>query len=540
MTLPGEEDDRVFPITVYRAEANLMRVSKLPDGFLDEAERKYSFSFYDEKACKRCPLLEQRHSEACDSCEKFLGHRQLSKVVTKGKNQYLSVPIGGTKRLDNLLKGFNLQPTFVDKFYGLPTHRAIKVTRELREWQNEALGVCLERKHGIVESPPRSGKTILGVALTAKVWGKTFIIASQRDWLSQFYDSFVGTDTEEAFSNINPKRIGFCKVYEDFVKNDVCLMTFQQFMNKSGRALLKRIGDMAKLVLIDEVHGSSALETSRVLSRFSAEYMIGLTGTPNRKFTDEEIVFRLLVGPILYRSKVDMLVPKVRLLRTGVTINLPGGPQARNRGHFARFITNLETHKGRVAVVARYVARAIKAGHTVMLPVNRMKSVKIYVDAINEYFPENVCCTFTGALHKDQRKKNLADIRSGAVQAIVGNIALLSTGLNIPRLTMLIDRITITSNLPKAIQRISRILTPMEGKREPVLVIILDDCNMQRATTRNEFFNAIKGRFNPKISPEDLAELNAWFKDTKSLGSQPKRGKGKNKAGSVLMNTRSL
>ena len=501
---------RIIPI--YRAEANFIPISRVPPELVDAAEHKYLFHFYNEKACKRCPVLPDRHSETCDACEQFLGARQLSKVVTRpsGKS-FLSVPIGGTKRMVNLLAEHGLTPRYVDKFSGHPVRKEIRVTRDLRDWQHEALAKCLERKRGIVVAPPRSGKTVLGVALTSSVKGKTIVIASQRDWLSQFHATFEGTATEAAFTDVKPRRIGFCKTYEDFEKYDVCLATFQQFMNKSGRRLLRKIKSLPVLLLIDECHGTSALETSRVLSQFSAEYLIGLTGTPNRKVTEEEIVFRLLIGPVIYRAKVEMLVPEIQLLHTGVTINLPGGLAARNKGTYARFVGKLEKEKTRLKVIAKHVAKAVKAGHSVMVPVGRVNSVKAYIDEINRFFPDNVCCEFTGGLRKPIREKNLADIRSGDKRVIVGNIALLSTGLNIPRLSMLIDRVTITSNIPKTIQRVSRVLTPMEGKKQPKLVIVVDDCDLQRATARNEFFNAIQPTFKPRISPEDLGTLVNWF-----------------------------
>lgn len=535
------------PITVYRAEANLMKVANLPEGFVDAALAKYSFSFYEDKNCLKCPVFEDRHSEVCDACESYIGTRELSKVVEKNGYPYLSVPLGGTKRFSNLLSSYDLRPKFVDKFSSeTPVKRPIKVTRELREWQIEALPVCLEKKRGIVMAPPRSGKTILGVALTSAVNGKTLIIASQREWLSQFEGSFIGKEDEAPFTDLRPKRIGFCSAVEDFESKDVCLATFQQFMNPNGKKILEKIRALFALVLVDEVHFAAALATSRVLSRFNCEYLIGLTGTPNRKRASEEIIFKLLVGPIIYKAKVDTLQPEVALLETGVELNLPKGQT--DRGAFSRFVGKLEVDKTRVKRIAKYIARSVKAGHSVMVPVSRQKSVQVYINAINEYFEENVCVAFTGALKKPMRAKALKDIKSGDAKVVVGNIALLSTGLNIPRLSMLIDRVTITSNIPKTIQRVARILTPFPGKIQPKLVIVLDDCDIQRSTARNEYYNAVVPQFTPMISEPNREQLNTWFKN-KSNGSfkskvrsEPARVglRGRLKTKTILIDARSL
>lgn len=240
-------------IRVYRAEANMIRVDHAPTGMVADAIERYTYKFYDSKDCVRCPHYQDRHSEVCDDCESYLGTRLLGKVVTKGENKYLSVPLGGTKKLENLLSAYGRTPEYVEKHAdGAPFRRPLLFVREARAWQLEALEKCLERKRGIIEAPPRSGKTILGVLLAAKIGHKTLIIASQREWLSQFMYSFIGKPDEPAFTNMSPKRIGFCKTEEDFERNDVCLASFQMFMSPKGKELLKVISRIFRVILIDE------------------------------------------------------------------------------------------------------------------------------------------------------------------------------------------------------------------------------------------------------------------------------------------------
>jgi hypothetical protein len=149
----NSENTRV-PITVFQAEANFIKITEATRGLVNQAIDKYTFSFYDEKMCSRCPLLEQRHSEPCDSCEGFKGTRQLGKVVNKGVAQvpYLSVPIGGIKRLSNLLENNGFTAVFKPRFgyEELKPFVPFNLIRTLLPWQEEALPVCLARKRGIV------------------------------------------------------------------------------------------------------------------------------------------------------------------------------------------------------------------------------------------------------------------------------------------------------------------------------------------------------------------------------------------------------
>lgn len=512
----NSKEEKPKTIIVYKAEANLMKVSSLPSTFVDDAIERNTIWLYDEKNCDKCQVVEQRHSEVCDACESFIGKRQMAKIVRRGENSYLSVPQGGVKRFENLLSDHNLKAEVIEK-YGTSSnfHDTVKLTQEPRDWQKEALEVTLEKRRGIVVAPPRSGKTFLAVMVSVSIQKKTLIIASQIDWLEQFRKTYVGAEGEKAFTDIDPSRVGYFKSEEDVEKLDVCLATFSQFMSYKGKKLLESVRSKFGIIIADEVHYTSALATSRVLARFNSEFMLGLTGTPTRKRSSEDIIFRLLVGAVIYKAKVDMLKPELVLLETNVTINLPKGG---NRLAYTRFIGKLETEKKRVKIICEYVAKAIGQGHSVMLPVQRAKSVKAYLDGINSYFDEAIAVRFDGTLSKGTgglRELNLKKIKSGEARAIVGNISLLSTGLNIPRLSMLIDRVTITSNIPKTEQRVSRILTPWAKKKQPKLVMVMDDCDIQRATARNEYFNAIVPRFHPIASPEIRSKFANWLNKKK-------------------------
>lgn len=69
---------------------------------------------------------------------------------------------------------------------------------------------------------------------------------------------------------------------------------------------------------------------------------------------------------------------------------------------------------------------------------------------------------------------------------------------------------TPTSNIPKATQRLSRILTPWEGKPDPLVVLFLDDGDSMRNMARNEFWNVLK-KMNPVIDDMTYKKLLSYF-----------------------------
>jgi superfamily II DNA or RNA helicase len=190
----------------------------------------------------------------------------------------------------------------------------------------------------------------------------------------------------------------------------------------------------------------------------------------------------------------------------------PGKYEIKGMGNagFTYLISKLENNTPRRNYLVKEIIKRAKQGHLVLVPMTRVNAILNYVRDINEEMGPGYALPFVGGLKKDKRVATIEDARNYTCKIIVGNIALLSTGLNIPRASCLFE-VGISSNLPKAQQRFSRILTPMEGKPEPLILFSNDDCDLMRACRRNEFFNLLKPGFNPKIRPEIESALTTYF-----------------------------
>ncbi len=500
-------------IKVYKAAGYLIRLSNLTEAQVEDANDRFTYAFYDEKACSKCEQLEDRHSEMCDNCTSFKGFRRLSKVVEKRTRdddtvEMFSLPFGATKQVRSWLKDNDIAYKVVDSHpESKAFRRKIRFTGTAHKWQDEAIQIALEKKKGIVKAPPRSGKTVFATKLICTLGVKTLIIASQIDWLRQFRETFIGSETQHGFTTCKPSQIKICKTYEDFRDTDVCLTTFSKFMSPSGKKLLRRISEMYSVLVVDECHYTPALETSRILASFNTRYRLGLSGTVERKNASEIQVAHDLLGEIIYSANVERLRPKISLLHTNVKIDLNGSGQRA----FTGFVGRLEKHSKRVNLIAKKVVEMVEQGHMVFLPVTRVNSIQLYVNAINELAEDRIAYPFFGGLRKDVRERTVEMARTYEAKVLVGNIRLLSTGLNVPRASCIIDRVTVSSNIPSCDQRISRILTPMKGKPAPVVVFVLDDSDIMRSCLRNEWWNCIKPRHNPIISREDYSALTSWI-----------------------------
>ncbi len=510
------------PMKIFKGAGFLIPVKYVSQEEIQAAHELFTFRFYNEKGCERCDVFKdgERHSEEqCDSCPQFKGAVQLSKVIeAKDKNgklkAALSLPRGSTAKVRKWTRRFSRefevldsQPKVEDRKFSRP----IKMTATLKEFQREARDLFLDRKRGIVEAAPRSGKTVLGASVICAIGAKTLILAHQREWLENFAETFLGSATQEKMTTAKNFQVRFCSSYQDFMQTDVCMATFQQFMNPSGRKLLERLRSMFVTVVIDEAHKANALQSSRVLSVLNARYVLALSATPERK-DGRDIVMENLVGSVIYKAKVERLRPRVKALWTPYKFKLP----YRGTGAFTLLQTKMESHQDRRDLIVKTVVQLAKEGHFVFVPLTRVKSVNTYVRLINEEAEDKIARGFLGGMKKEARKQMIEDARQYKFKVMVGNSSLISTGINIPRASAIIERITLTSNIPTAVQRMSRILTPWEDKPDPLIVLVLDDGEKEVVSaTRNEYYNGLVALFNPIIDQLTQAKINDYFKPGK-------------------------
>jgi superfamily II DNA or RNA helicase len=495
-------------IKVIEREALFLKKSSISNTTAEKIIKNYTFYFFEDSACKSCEWYEDRLasetklSSACETCAGFKGGVALAKEVKIGKNQYLSIP-GGTKNNLEKLVGTNI--SYVSKHVDHKFKKPIKFTGTLRDFQEEAVQSIIKKKYGVVKLQPRSGKTVLSVAAVCRIGMRTIILAAQREWLEGFYETFCGSPTQKALTNATKNQVGFSKTLEDFEKYDVSLCTYQTFRSEKGKKLLAKLRDYFTVNIVDEVHMSPATTFARVLASLNVKMRIGLSGTPSRK-DNRWVIADALLGPIIYTSKVERLVPKVQLVRTQYRKNYKG------RVLWTTMVSSLENNKNRLKLIAKWALKDAKDGHLVLIPLAQIKPIKALCLEINRLASKRVAHPFYGGLKKEVRKKLVEDARNYKARIIVGNTKLLSTGINIPRASAIYSA-TLSSNIENCEQRVSRILTPWENKPPPLLRIFLDSMNVAQRCLANEWYQCIKPKFKPVIAAKDEAILKSYLSE---------------------------
>lgn len=493
--------------TIIKHSSYFIPIAHLSKSAIADAKERFTFRFYKENMCRMCEYLPDRFNEdTCGQCVNYEGGVQLAKVESIGAGQYLSLPRGASEEVKKWLKQNDIESVrVVDKTPGpKPMSKKFKFTGTLADYQEEAVEKFpSDRKNerGLIESPARSGKTVMAAAFIARRGEKALIICHQREWLLGFQETFIGSATQPALTSAEPSQVQFCSSYEDFEKADVALATFQQFWNDSGMRVLKRIASMFSIVIIDEVQFAASPESRKVLRKLNANHVIGVTGTVERK-DKKHVLSSRLIGSVKHKVLIERLKPTVRLLETGLTFET----KSNHRAAFLHMERRMHSDTKRTDLIVKKAVSLAKEGHFVILPMKFVDQVLRYASLINDEAEAEDCSVsnsewariFHGKLNKKLRAKTIEDARQGKFKILVANIKLISVGVNIPRASALIDRVGITSNLPMTEQRVSRILTKIEGKQPPVLVCIVDRGKQLSAMFANEYYNAIT-KMNPIV-----------------------------------------
>lgn len=510
------------PVKVVARDGLYIPIKLLTEDQKDDLRKRFSKNFYGkEKTCEKCEYYTERPCDVCDSCANYLGKISLARPVIRNDKEWFKVPYGGLQAVRKRVGKVNL----VDKTKSPAMRRSIKFTRKLRPDQKEARDAIIAARQGILKSPPRSGKTVISAAAICKMGLKTLVLAAQSEWIDNFMETFLGSEVEQAFTDARPKRVGRAKKLADFEKYDVAFATYQTFLSEGGQKLLKKIVKMFGAVFVDEIQGGNATEYARILSQFHAEVRIGLSGTPERKDQKHWVIDQLF-GTVFFENKVERMTPKVKVTETDLRGPIPQS--------WTYAVKKIECDPKRLMLIAETAIRDIKEEkHLVYIPLARNIAIEALTKTINRLYGKNIAQSLTGQTrkdnHRDARKNVIIRAREYKTKCVVGNIKLLSTGVNIPRASALYE-VTPSSNIPKADQRFSRVLTPHEGKPQPVIRYFLDDVDLRRGCMRNEFFQCLLPRFKPEISEKVRTRLYEYL----GQKAKPRRGRNELRTGGSL------
>lgn len=348
----------------------------------------------------------------------------------------------------------------------------LQFTGSLRPNQQEVIDLVSTCSNGMIEAPPRFGKTVVMTALTCLNKVKTLLLCHQIDLAQQALKTFYSmTNILDLEFQHGYQIIGIVDKWEDLEKFDVCFLPYQKFVSgKNGTKMLERYRNEFGMVLIDEIHRGSAPRYSQIINAMNSYYRYGVSGTIERK-DDMHIINYFVVGPVIAQGKSDQIMCQVIVRRTNVAIPYDASDRKR---FWTQSLGFLAKHKDRNQMILDDIYTYANAGHGCMVLCDRTEQIDYLTRKLKE---KGIAAE---AYHRDifgnnekAREACLKRMRSGQSSVLVA-YRTMTLGLDIPRLTVLFNA-SPTANKPNYYQEVCRVRTPYPGKNIAFIFDYLDN-----------------------------------------------------------------
>lgn len=213
--------------------------------------------------------------------------------------QYLYLPIGTLNLLKENFDKHKMFYTILDLRSKPPMKHKYQFNGILTNDQHNVLEKLTMFQNGIFIAPTGFGKTIIGIALAARIKLKTLVIVHRQSIADQWEEKF------KTFLKLTD--IGRLDKNNHSLGQDVDIVLIQSL---SKYEKLNELSRQYGLIIIDEAHHLASTSYERCIRRFSAKHIYGLTATFKRSDGLEKII-TTMIGPVIVDvSDIDIKMSK--------------------------------------------------------------------------------------------------------------------------------------------------------------------------------------------------------------------------------------
>lgn len=311
---------------------------------------------------------------------------------------------------------------YIPKFYGIdrygkpdkiiPNYNGLEWNKEitfvgcLYESQNEPanklIASCEQDGGGILQLGTGEGKTITTLYVLSKLCGKTLIIVNKiplmKQWMNEIKTFLpkakVGIIQGQKNVDINDKDIVIAMLqslaridYPDAIFHDI------------------------RVTVIDEIHNTASKMFSKVFTKLSSKWSIGLSATPNRS-DGCEYVFKWHIGDIVFRSQTKRKgkEPIIRMIKINSndykeisTINKITG---KTQIQYTSMLSELIEMKRRNDLILMLICDLAKLGRKILVLSDRRSHLINIKDSISKITNQFTYGLFLGSMKQKDLDKS--------------------------------------------------------------------------------------------------------------------------------------
>jgi superfamily II DNA or RNA helicase len=321
--------------------------------------------------------------------------------------------------------------------------------------------------------PTSGGKTIATASLSALCNERTLVLCKtnliKKAWQDDL-QKLYGFDPKKDLGLIQQKTVKLGKHIT---------LASTATLNKREHLFAEIFGNIGMLI-IDEAHIIGSDSIDKIVSNCPCKYIVGATATPTRTDKKHYLVYGHLGRPVLRikntHKETDSSLPlaDAKIVRTMYEFRDEEGKRFDPEVHMASELgEHLSLSQDRNNLIAENVFKDWKAGHSVLVAMDRLAHLDILKKMLREAGIRNVQCIH-GAINsrRTKQKEVLDQIMSRKCRCVLATKAAIKLGANINPLDRL--HIAVPTNKGDMEQLIGRIRRKHPSKKDAVLTVYRD------------------------------------------------------------------
>jgi len=389
-----------------------------------------------------------------------------------------------------------IEPTIDDKRADEAAGTPIEAP-SLFTFQQEAVDSFLAAGRGVIDLPPRSGKTRIALATICKLNVPTIYVVPTVGIAKQtlkVVDGWLKSRGKTTIALTGGLSSMSAKKHRQILTADVIISTPQtavKIPNLHSR----------KLLIIDEFHHSAAKTWQAVgQAAVGAYWRMGLTGTHFRA-DGKDLEMAGVLGRAVYRQTVAGMVEVGRLVPAKIAMLRIHGPAVNTTG-YDMYKDGIVVHNARNEALVYAAKLLLHTGRRVLVLTKEVEHAKALAAAI----PNAVA---VDGKDNDNVDVQLQAMASGTVRCVVGT-SVIGEGRDVPVADALVYAAGGKSKV-KVTQDYFRVLTACEGKTTGIVVDTADTHSgklAEHSAARLQLY-----RSEPSFASEviEVEDLSGWL-----------------------------
>lgn len=384
--------------------------------------------------------------------------RELTCYETDGAGG-LIVPRGFISQLIVMCRRAGVTPHLVDCTRELDVVK-IGFSGHLRGFQKKAVSDIIPNRFATLSAPTGSGKTVMGLYLTAERKQPALVVVHTRELLNQWLAR------AEAFLDIPVDEIGIIGDGKKRIGGRLTIAMVQTLV-KCTDDVAPHIGHL----IVDECHRAPSRTFTDAVTAFDCKYMLGLSATPWRRDKLSKLIF-------WYIGDVQHQVDKAELQNAGhilkakiITRRTDFCSSCDPSAEYSKMLHELTIDDQRNRQISRDIASQVGNGVALVL-----SDRKAHCHALRSILFEKHgidATVLTGDTPNKKREEIVASINAGGVSVLVATGQLIGEGFDCERLSTLFLATPVKFS-GRLLQYVGRILRPGPGKQSPKVFDYVD------------------------------------------------------------------